>query len=69
MVKNLLIMQKTRFRFLGWENPLEKEWLPTLASLPREFHGQRSLEGYYPWGHKESDRGNQVNMKMNADSV
>ena len=20
-----------------------------------EFHGQRSLEGYSPWGHKESD--------------
>ena len=24
--------------------------------LPREFHGQRSLVGYSPWGHKESDR-------------
>ena len=23
--------------------------------LPGEFHGQRSLEGYSPWGHKESD--------------
>ena len=23
--------------------------------LPREFHGQRSLVGYSPWGHKESD--------------
>ena len=23
--------------------------------LPREFHGQRSLEGYSSWGHKESD--------------
>ena len=69
MVKNLLVMQKTRFRFLGWKNPLEKEWLPTVASLPREFHGQKSLEGYHPWGHKESDRGSQVNMRMNPDSV
>ena len=23
--------------------------------LPRESHGQRSLEGYSPWGHKEPD--------------
>ena len=22
--------------------------------LPGEFHGQRSLEGYSPWGHKKS---------------
>ena len=24
-------------------------------SMPGESHGQRSLEGYSPWGHKESD--------------
>ena len=23
--------------------------------MPGEFHGQRSLAGYSPWGHKESD--------------
>ena len=23
--------------------------------LPEEFHGQRSLAGYTPWSHKESD--------------
>ena len=23
--------------------------------LPGEFHGQRNLAGYNPWGHKESD--------------
>ena len=23
--------------------------------LPGKFHGQRSLEGYSPWGHEESD--------------
>ena len=23
--------------------------------LPGEFHGQRSLAGSSPWGHKESD--------------
>ena len=32
-----------------------RNWQPTPAFLPGEFHGQRSLEGYSPWGHKESD--------------
>ena len=27
----------------------------TLVFLPGEFHGQRSLVGYSPWGHKELD--------------
>ena len=40
---------------LGWEDPLEKEWLPTPVSLPRESHGQRSLAGYSPWGRKVLD--------------
>ena len=33
-----------------------REWLPTPVFWPEEFHGQRSLVGYSPWGHKESDR-------------
>ena len=28
---------------------------PTLLFLPGESHGQRRLEGYSLWGHKESD--------------
>ena len=28
---------------------------PPPVFLPREFHGQKSLAGYNPWGHKESD--------------
>ena len=31
------------------------EWQPTPVFLPGKFHGQRSLVGYSPWGHKESD--------------
>ena len=27
----------------------------TPVFLPEEFHGQRSLVGCSPWGHKESD--------------
>ena len=28
--------------------------------LPGEFHGQRSLAGYSPWGHRESDSTEQL---------
>ena len=32
-----------------------REWQSTAVFLPGEFHGQRILAGYSPWGHKESD--------------
>jgi len=35
--------------------PWRREWQPTPVFLPGESHGQRSLAGYNPWGHKESD--------------
>ena len=47
--------QETQVPSLGWEDPLEKEWQPTPVFLPRESHGQGSLVGCGPWGHKESD--------------
>ena len=34
--------------------------LPTLVFWPGEFHGQRSLAGYSPWGRKESDTTEQL---------
>ena len=33
-------------------SPGEGNGNPTPVFLPGEFHGQRSLEGYSPWGHK-----------------
>ena len=42
--------------------PWRREWLPTPVFLPREFHGQRSLAGYSPWGHKESDMIEQLTL-------
>ena len=32
-----------------------RAWQPASLFLPGESHGQRSLAGYSPWGHKESD--------------
>ena len=47
--------QETRVRSLSWEDPLEKEWQPTLVFLSRESHGGRSLVDYSPWSRKELD--------------
>ena len=33
---------------------MEEGQQPTSVFLPGESHGQRSLAGYSPWGHKES---------------
>ena len=37
------------------EDPLEKEMATTPVFLLWKFHGQKSLVGYSPRGHKESD--------------
>ena len=39
------------FTFMHWR----RKWQPTSVFLPGKFHGQRSLVGYSPWSHKESD--------------
>ena len=39
---------------LGLEDPLEKEMEPTPVFLLGKSHGQRSLAGYGPWGHKDT---------------
>ena len=54
-VKNLPSMQETQVRSPGWKNPWRRECQPTPVFLPGEFHGQRSLAGYSPWGPKEFD--------------
>ena len=35
--------------------PWWRAWQPTSVLLPGESHGQRSLAGYSPYGHKELD--------------
>ena len=44
-------------RFDSWvgKMPWRRAWQPTPVFLPGESHGQRSLVGYSPRGHKESD--------------
>ena len=35
--------------------PWRRKRLPTPVLMRGKFHGERSLEGYSPWGHTESD--------------
>ena len=39
----------------GSLNILWRKWQPTPVFLPGKSHGQKSLVGYSPWGHKELD--------------
>ena len=41
-----------RHRFDPWVGKIlwRREWQPTPVFLPGESHGQRSLDGYSPWG-------------------
>ena len=55
MVNNLPAIQGTWVDHWVGKIPWRRDWLPTPAFLPGEFHGQRNLVGYYPWGHKEYD--------------
>ena len=54
--------QRTRLPILEMQVPslaeedfLEEEMAAHSVFSPGKFHGQRSLAGYSPWGHKESD--------------
>ena len=58
MVKNLPANEEDiRDRFHSWvgKSPWRRARQPTPVFLPGEFHGQRSLGGYSPWGCKELD--------------
>jgi len=48
-------VQETQVRSLGQKDPLEKGVATHSSILPGKFHGQRILEDYSPWNHKELD--------------
>ena len=53
-VKHLPVMWESQVWSLGGKIPWRRKWQPTPVFLPGESHGQRSLVGYSPQGHKES---------------
>ena len=60
-------LQCRRPGFNSWVRkiPWRREWLPTPIFLPGEFHAQRSLAGYSPWGCKELDRTERLSVSVN----
>ena len=60
-VKSMPAMQETWIQSLVQEDTPEKKMTTYSRILLREFHGQRSLVGYSPWGHKELDTTEQLN--------
>ena len=59
LVKNLPAMWETWILSLGWEDPLERERLPTGVFWPGEFRGLCS-----PWGRKESDMTERLSLSL-----
>ena len=56
MVKDLSAVWETWVLSLGWrDSPGGGHGNPLQCSCPENPHGQRSLAGYGPWGHEESD--------------
>ena len=47
---------------MDWDGPLEKGMATHPVFLPGKSHGQKSLVGYSPWGHKESNMTEQLSL-------
>ena len=54
-IKHLPAMQRPGFDPWVGKIPWRRKWQPTPVRLPGESHGQRSLAGYSPRGHRESN--------------
>ena len=48
-------MQETQVQSLGQEDLLEKAMATHSSTFAWKIHGQRSLVGYSPWDHAESN--------------
>ena len=44
--------------------PWRRQWQLTPVSVPGESHGQKSLAGYSPWDHKESDMTERLTLSL-----
>ena len=55
-----------RSEFDPWVREIlwRRAWQPTPVFLPGESHGQKSLAGYSPWGHKESDMTHRLTLLL-----
>ena len=68
LVKNLPAKQETWVPSLGEDDPLEKGMATHSSILAGESHGQRSLAGCSPWGHKDSDTTEQLTHRPSQET-
>ena len=64
MVKIPPAMWETWVQPLGGDDPLEEGMATHSVFWPGESHGQRSLVGYSPWGHRESDTTERLTLSL-----
>ena len=64
-------MQCRRSGFDPWVRkiPWRSKWQSSPVFLPGGFHGQRSLAGFSPWGHKESEMTNTHKLRLHFHSL
>ena len=64
-------LQCGRPRFDPWVGkiPWRRKWQSTPVFMPGKSHRGRSLVGYSPWGHKESDTTEQLHFQVMCDSI
>ena len=60
LANNPPVKQETWVQYLGWENSLEKERIPTPVLWPGEFRGL-----YSPWGCKELGASGRLSLSIN----
>ena len=63
MVKSMPTVWDSWVKETSWS----RKWQPNLAFLPGKSYGQRSLAGYSPWGHKESDSTDRLTLALSFD--
>ena len=61
-VKNVPVMQETRVRSLGWEDPLEKEIAPHSSILAKRIPWTQEPGRLLSMGLKETDRAEQLSL-------
>ena len=67
-------VKKLQYRGPGFDPwvgniPWMRKWLPTPVLLPGDSHGQRSLVGCSPWGHKESDTTERLHFHFSVSCI
>ena len=62
-------MQETQVQSLVRKIPWNRKWQPTPVFLPGESHGQKSLAGHSPWGHKEWDTTERLLLSLSFEVV